>query len=309
MLKCGLFNKICSHKSCFNSKGSPSRRPFFKLYTMKKIISQIVLILIIAVPLHAQNKILPKSKNNIIVIAHRGDHTIAPENSTLSIQHAILDGADYVELDIRTTKDGKMVLMHDGTVDRMTNGHGKINELSFDTIRSLKLYNKSITYSDTLQVPTFEEALAICKNKINVYLDFKNANVQQAYDAIMKANMKNQLVVYINTPNQFEDWRKYAPGMPLILSLNAKVKDSAAMFQYLAQNPIDILDGNWTEYSAETVKAAGVKGVPVWADMQASIEDDLYWEKGIKLGLKGIQSDHPKELVQYLMRIKKRKLL
>jgi glycerophosphoryl diester phosphodiesterase len=275
---------------------------------MKKIISQIVFGLIIAVPLHAQNNILPMSQNEIVVIAHRGDHIIAPENSILSIQHAIFDGADYVELDIRTTKDGKMVLMHDGTVDRMTNGHGKINELSFDTIRSLKLYNKSITYSDTVQVPTFEEALAFCKNKINIYLDFKNANVQQAYDAIMKANMQNQLVVYINTPNQLVDWRKYAPGMPLILSLNAKVKDSAAMIQYLAQNQIDILDGDWKEYNAETVEAARVKGVPVWADMQAPIEGDLYWEKGIKLGLRGIQTDHPKELVQYLLRIKKRKL-
>ena len=264
--------------------------------------------LIIAIPINAQNNILPISKNEIVVIAHRGDHTRAPENSILSIQQAIFDGADYVELDIRTTKDGKMVLMHDGAVDRMTNGHGKINELSFDTIRSLKLFNKSITYSDTVQVPTFEEALAICKNKINIYLDFKNANVKQAYDAILSANMQNQLIVYINTPKQLMDWRSYAPEIPLILSLNTKVKDSAALIQYLAQNPIDILDGDWTEYSAEMVKAAGGKGVPVWADMQAPTEGDLYWEKGIKLGLKGIQTDHPKELVQYLLRIKKRKI-
>jgi glycerophosphoryl diester phosphodiesterase len=158
-------------------------------------------------------------------------------------------------------------------------------------------------------VPNFEEVLQLCKHKINIYLDFKEANVQEAYAAIQKAHMEDQMVVYINTPNQFVDWRKWAPKMPLILSLNSKVNDSLAMVQYLSRTNIDILDGNWTEYSAETVKAAGVKGVPVWADMQASIEDDLYWEKGIKLGLKGIQSDHPKELVQYLMRIKKRKLL
>jgi glycerophosphoryl diester phosphodiesterase len=253
--------------------------------------------------MNAQNidvSILPKSKNKIIVIAHRGDHTIAPENSILAIQNAIIDGADYVELDIRTTEDGKLVLMHDATVDRMTNGKGKIKELLFDSIRNLKLFNKTTTNSDTLQVPTFEEALHVCKNKINIYLDFKDADVQKVLSAIKAAGMENQVVVYINAPNQYADWRKWMPTMPLILSLNKKVKDSNEMGAYLKNNPIDILDGNWTEYNSETVKAALQHGVPVWADMQSIIEDENYWLKGIKLGILGIQTDHPKELVQFI---------
>ena len=274
---------------------------------MKKIPFLIFLGLLCSFGLHAQNvdtSVLPKSKNKIVVIAHRGDHTIAPENSLMAIQNAINDGADYVELDIRTTKDGKLVLMHDGTVDRMTNGKGNINELSFDTIRALKLFNKRITNSDTLQVPTFEEALQLCKNKINIYLDFKAANVPQVHEAIIKANMQNQMVVYINAPNQYTDWRKYVPTMPLILSLNKKVKDSTEMIQYLNKINIDILDGNWNEYTQETVNAATKMGVPVWADMQATKEDYVYWLKGIELGLLGIQTDHPKELVQFIKTIK-----
>ena len=274
---------------------------------MKKFTFLISLSLLCSFGLYAQNvaiRILPKSKNKMIVIAHRGDHTIAPENSLMAIQNAINDGADYVELDIRTTNDGKLVLMHDGTVDRMTNGKGNINELSFDTIRALKLFNKRITNSDTLQVPTFEEALQLCKNKINIYLDFKAAHVPQVYEAIIKANMQNQMVVYINAPNQYTDWRKYVPTMPLILSLNKKVKDSTEMIQYLNKINIDILDGNWNEYTQETVNAATKMGVPVWADMQATKEDYVYWLKGIELGLLGIQTDHPKELVQFIKTIK-----
>ena len=274
---------------------------------MKKFTFLISLSLLCSFGLYAQNvaiRILPKSKNKMIVIAHRGDHTIAPENSLMAIQNAINDGADYVELDIRTTNDGKLVLMHDGTVDRMTNGKGNINELSFDTIRALKLFNKRITNSDTLQVPTFEEALQLCKNKINIYLDFKAANVPQVHEAIIKANMQNQMVVYINAPNQYTDWRKYVPTMPLILSLNKKVKDSTEMVEYLNKINIDILDGNWNEYTQETVNAATKMGVPVWADMQATKEDYVYWLKGIELGLLGIQTDHPKELVQFIKTIK-----
>lgn len=270
---------------------------------MKKFTFLISFNLLCSLGTYAQNitkRVLPKSKNKIIVIAHRGNHTIAPENSLMAIQNAIIDSADYVELDIRTSKDGKLVLMHDGTVDRMTNGKGNINELSFDTIRKLKLYNKNISNSDTLQVPAFDEALQLCKNKINIYLDFKDANVSHVYEAIIKAHMQNQIVVYINTPKQYADWRKYVPNMPLILSLNQKLKDSLEMVDYLNKINIDILDGNWNEYTTEMVNAAKKMGVPIWADMQAKKEDDDYWLKGIKLGLLGIQTDHPKELVKLL---------
>jgi len=258
-------------------------------------------------PLFSQknNKIIfPSSKNKIIVIAHRGDHTIAPENSLLSIQNAINDGADYVEIDLRTTNDKQLVLMHDASVDRMTNGVGKVSTLSYESVRALKLFNKLINNSDTLQVPSFEEALFLCKNKINIYLDFKDANVQEAYAAIQKAKMEDQMVVYINTPNQFVDWRKWAPNMPLILSLNTKVKDSLAMANYLTHTNIDILDGNWNEYTKETVEAAKEMGVPVWADMQSKQEDEKYWLNGLLLGLAGIQTDHPKELVQFIKSMK-----
>jgi glycerophosphoryl diester phosphodiesterase len=272
-----------------------------------KLYINLFFIIVLSNTIHAQKLnalALPPSKNKLVVIAHRGDHTIAPENSLKAIENAIIDESDYVELDIRTSKDGKLVLMHDATVDRMTNGHGKINELAFDSIRSLKLFNKNIPNADTLQIPTFEEALKICKNKINIYLDFKNANVQQVYDEIIKSNMQNNVVVYINAPNQYADWRKLVPTMPLILSLNTKIRDSAAMVEYLNKINIDILDGNWNEYTPETARAAFKNGVPVWADMQAAKEDEAYWENGIKLGLQGIQTDHPKELVNFLKQYK-----
>jgi len=273
---------------------------------MKFILINLLSIALFSIQLNSQpltSKKLPTAKNKIIVIAHRGDHTIAPENSLLAIQNAINDGADYVELDIRTSLDSQLVLMHDATVDRMTNGHGKIAAMKFDSIRSLQLYNKNIAASETFTVPTFEEALSICKNKINIYLDFKNADVKKVYEAILAAHMQDQIVVYINTPIQYVEWRKQVPSMPLILSLNTKVKDSTEMFKYLSNVNIDILDGNWNEYTQETVRASLSKGVPVWADMQAAIEDEAYWNKGIELGLSGIQTDHPKELIQYLKKL------
>jgi len=273
---------------------------------LKAVLFQFILFVFFTFQLNGQKLsplTLPITKNNIIVIAHRGDHTVAPENSLLSIQYAIKDEADYVELDIRTTLDGKLVLMHDATVNRMTNGQGKVAEMSYGSIRSLKLFNKNSLYSDTLTVPTFEEALQLCKDKINIYLDFKDADVKKVNEAIAATNMENQIVVYINTLNQYMEWRKKVPTMPLILSLNTKIKDSAEMVAYLNRVNIDILDGNWNEYNKETIKAALSQGVPVWADMQSVKEDEAYWNKGIELALSGIQTDHPKELIEYLKRV------
>lgn len=254
----------------------------------------------------AQSKILPYTKHKTIVIAHRGDHLIAPENSLLSIENAIKDSVDYVEIDLRTTQDGQLILMHDGSVDRMTNGKGKVQELSYDSLRKLKLFNKLIPNSDTLQIPNFREVLSFCKGRVNIYLDFKEANVSEAYKQIQEMKMQNNITVYINSLFQYNEWRKIAPDMPLIISLPIKLNNKLEMSNYLQKNKQDILDGSWEEYTIETVIAAGEMGVPVWADMQSFKENEAYWEKGIKLGLNGIQTDHPGDLVKYLIKINKR---
>src|SRR5271170_4708859 len=73
----------------------------------------------------------------IIVISHRGEHLAHPENTLPAFQAAIEAGADFFELDVRTTSDGKLVLMHDSTVDRTTNGKGQVRKMAFDQIREL----------------------------------------------------------------------------------------------------------------------------------------------------------------------------
>jgi glycerophosphoryl diester phosphodiesterase len=73
----------------------------------------------------------------IKVIAHRGEHLHHPENTMPAFQAAIDAGADYFELDVRTTSDGKFVIMHDNTLDRTTNGTGEVHKHTFDEIRAL----------------------------------------------------------------------------------------------------------------------------------------------------------------------------
>lgn len=136
--------------------------------------------------------------------AHRGDQGVMPENTVPAFVAAALAGAQQVELDVQKTKDGKLVIMHDLTVDRTTTGKGAVKDLTLDEIRSFSIRTKNFVY-DQLTAPTFEEALdALPRNVwINVHvkpgegiaadacrLVMEKDRLHQAFFACNKAEME-----------------------------------------------------------------------------------------------------------------------
>lgn len=110
------------------------------------------------------------STDYIWVAAHRADCLYAPENSMEALQHALFFGADIIETDVRMTKDGHLVIMHDYTVDRMTDGTGTISEMTLDEIKQLHL-KTNWGGQTSLEVPTLEEFIDFAKGKMCLYLD------------------------------------------------------------------------------------------------------------------------------------------
>jgi len=94
-----------------------------------------------------------------IVIAHRGNRARAPENTLSSLRQAVELGADALEFDVRMSRDGVPVLMHDPTVDRTTNGSGMVSAMSFDELRALDAAARSPYRIERLTIPSLEEAL------------------------------------------------------------------------------------------------------------------------------------------------------
>jgi glycerophosphoryl diester phosphodiesterase len=242
----------------------------------------------------------PLSKHQFIVAAHRGDHVIYPENTLAAYQEAIKNEADYVEIDLRTTKDGELISMHDANVNRMTNGKGLINELTLDELEQLKVKSKDTTSKEVYRIPAFKQILQLCKNKINIYLDFKSADPAIAYRMIKQYGMEKQVLVYINSVEQFTCWRQAAPKMPLMLSLPDSVKNVTSMESFINKYQVDILDGNYKQYSADMIKFAAGKHIPVWPDIQSAVEGPADWDKALDKGLTGLQTDHPAALIKYL---------
>src|SRR6478672_9963599 len=106
---------------------------------------------------------LPKTKHKLVVIAHRGSHLKVPENTLAAYENAIKEGADYVEVDLRTTKDGYLIIMHDESITRMTGIKGQIKDLNYSDIRNLKLNPAVKSDTTTYHIPEFADVLNVCK--------------------------------------------------------------------------------------------------------------------------------------------------
>ncbi|RKR84263.1 glycerophosphoryl diester phosphodiesterase [Mucilaginibacter gracilis] len=249
---------------------------------------------------------VPKARHQFIVIAHRGDHINYPENTLAAYAQAIKDGADYVEIDLRTTKDGKLISLHNETVDRMTNGTGLVSELTFDAIKKLSIKAINNAQPATYTIPGFEEILALCKNKINIYIDFKEADPAVAFAILKGFKMEKQVLVYINKPEQLTAWRRVAPQIPLMLSLPETVNDSIGMVKFIELAKPDLLDGNYKQYTPQLTAIAKSHQLPLWPDAQSQAEGPEVWQDAINKGLVGLQTDHPQLLINYLKHVKLR---
>ena len=115
----------------------------------------------------------PAQPRRVVAIAHRGEHLHHPENTMPAFEEAVRLGADYIEVDVRTTADGKLVLSHDGSVDRCTNGKGEVAKMTFVELRALDAGIKMGPEFAGTKIPTFDEVLDYARGKINIYVDVK----------------------------------------------------------------------------------------------------------------------------------------
>lgn len=148
-----------------------------------------------------RNKILQCDTSSVIVVAHRGDWRYAPENSIAAIEHSIAVGVDVVELDLQLTKDSVLIVMHDATLNRTTNGKGPISEWTLDSIRKLKLKNGCGIRSKH-KVPTLEEALLAAKGKVLINLDKADRYFNLLMPVLEKTGTTRQIIMKGPKPSE-----------------------------------------------------------------------------------------------------------
>jgi glycerophosphoryl diester phosphodiesterase len=101
-----------------------------------------------------------------LIIGHRGACGYKPENTLSSFQLAVQMGVDMIELDVYACKTGELVVHHDDSVDRTTNGHGNVIDMSFEQLRNLKI-------DDYEQIPTLSEVIDLVHGQIPINIELK----------------------------------------------------------------------------------------------------------------------------------------
>lgn len=140
------------------------------------------------------NRLHSPADGTVMVVAHRGDWRYAPENSIAAIEHCIDLGVDIVELDLQLTQDSVLIVMHDATLNRTTNGKGKISETPMDSIRKLQLKN-GCGIKTLHKVPTLEEAMLAAKGKILVNLDKADTYFDLLLPILQKTGTARQVIM------------------------------------------------------------------------------------------------------------------
>ena len=191
-----------------------------------------------------QDKVNPREK--VFVVAHRantqkGIAERIPENSLEIIQVAIESGiVDMVELDVRPTKDGVLVLMHDASVKRTTDGTGNVSDMTYAEILELDMNRENDSQKTVIKVPTLKQAFELCKGKMYINLDIHGKSVPAGVlaDLIKECGMIDQVMIY-STKEELVDYQKIDPNIlihPYVSTIAAareyKQYPGAMLFQY-----------------------------------------------------------------------------
>lgn len=129
-----------------------------------------------------------QNKNNIFVAAHRGLRATYPENTMEAFKAALEVGVDQLETDVRCSKDGELVLIHDATVNRTTNGEGEVASMTLDQLKSLDAGGFKGEQFIGCKIPTLKEFMELVKDHSTITLDIElkvyptDNNEQIAYD-------------------------------------------------------------------------------------------------------------------------------
>ncbi len=259
------------------------------------------------------------SNKNILVVAHRADWKNAPENSRLAVLNAIDMGVDIIEIDVRKTKDGKFVLMHDKTVNRTTNGKGRVSDLTLEQL--LKLHLKGPDGSLTEErIPTLHDILEQCKGKVLVNLDKVDRYFNELTPILERTETSRQVIFKGNfSPKEVGIFLDN--NQDILYMSKFKFKESMGPAEIKAMYPIEqrvrvvevkFQNSDHPAVSVDSLKKLKQMNVRTWVntlavshsadytDKKALRKPEEVWGTLIGRGFSVIQTDEPKALLKYL---------
>jgi glycerophosphoryl diester phosphodiesterase len=220
----------------------------------------------------------------IVRIGHRGAAGHAPENTLAAIRAGIRLGADYVELDIQRSRDGRLVAMHDERVDRTTDGSGPISGMTWDELQRLDAGRGE-------RIPCVEAVLDAAHGRAGVMLEVKAAGIGvDLYRAVQASGFAGPVVYASFLHAEILAIRAIDP-LARTLALIESVPLSGAAFARDAKTTLAGLDADSAR--GEFIAALHDDGVEVWL---YTVNEPALIRRAIDLGADGIISDYPERI-------------
>lgn len=231
-------------------------------------------------------------------VAHRGATAYSPENTIAAFDLAVDMKADYIEIDVQRSKDGELVLIHDTTVDRTTDGTGKVGDLTLEQLRSLDAGSWKGEQFAGEPIPTFEEILDHYHGKIGILIELKAPELypgieEQVAAALIERNLhKPQNEKIIIQSFNFESIKKMdqlLPKVPIgVLTSNRADTTLEALQEFSTY--ADWFNPSYGIVTEELVNQVHSLGMQIgsWTVRSQEAADFLF-----EMGVDAIISDYP----------------
>jgi len=275
--------------------------------TASILLMALVLASIFVTPTFAQ-KVSGKGSKTVN-IAHRGASGYTPENTLAAFRHAVKMRADYFEIDVQMTKDGKLVVIHDTTVDRTTNGSGKVGSLTFNEIRSLDAGSWFAPEFAGEKVPTFEEILDQFRGRTGILIELKSPELypdieEKVAQAIKKRNLHRnphqRIIVQSFNHDSVKKSKLLLPKVPhgVLAGMNWRNVTDDQLQQFATY--ADYFNPNQNLLTPALVDRIHTKNMKIWP-YTARTQEQV--DRLLALGVDGIITDFP-DLLQKQQTVK-----
>lgn len=237
-----------------------------------------------------------------VVVAHRGNSSVAPQNTLAAFEAAWRAGAGSIEIDVQLTADGQVVVIHDDTLDATTSGSGPVGGTDLARVRSLDAGAWFAPAYAGQRVPTFAEVVDLLLRRpgIDLLLEVKGAwtaeQVRGVTEPVLAAGLADRVVVQSFWPETVAALREAAPELRrglLVFEVRDDLLDLCAELGVTACNPYGLLLVQ-DPGLVDRLHAAGLQ-VMVW-----TLDEPEHWAAAVALGVDAIITDRPDRLVGWL---------
>ena len=243
--------------------------------------------------------------NRVLVASHRATHVLYPENSLAAMREAIHIGADFIETDVRETKDGVLVCMHDETIDRTTNGKGMVANLTFAQLQQyFLLFNGKPTLE---KIPTFKAVLALVKGRIMLDIDYKEEGGRAAVTTtklLRQMNMEKQCLFFLYDFKDAATFYTLNKHLQFMIRTHNSAEVDSVLHMKVA---VPAIHGDDDFYTDSLMAVIRQRGKRVWMNALGKYDDMERAKKSTgfdaMLQMKQtnvIQTDLPEDLLVYL---------